>query len=350
VSFPSFSFLFSQQHCTCNDKKIPSSVNEVEENVRRNIRRTLGQHIEIHLLRVAIGEMVFSARCKMRIQLGTSTPYILLSFARSSDEEWNEEKLKIPLTYESITEMKYYLDDDSPGDSSGGSTGDACSDDQITFIAMKVVPNKENKLECYKDSYGQKVKSTANEDKRGTCGKEFCKGYIVLEIRNDADFKEKLPTLRENNEILQVFLGNDSKVSPSESEKYIFALREHSERERVARLATSPRTTRRRSRLGTTGPNAEKRKVILVYPFVGGDDVEKAAEGLMEEMGDIVEYSEDGIFHNLSAADQQLSTEQLQAEATSGRTHFLSITREDRDRLEPGEFLNDTLVDFWMRW
>jgi Ulp1 family protease len=33
-----------------------------------------------------------------------------------------------------------------------------------------------------------------------------------------------------------------------------------------------------------------------------------------------------------------------------GRTHYLSITREDYQRLEPGEFLNDTLIDFFMKW
>jgi Ulp1 family protease len=32
------------------------------------------------------------------------------------------------------------------------------------------------------------------------------------------------------------------------------------------------------------------------------------------------------------------------------RGHFLTIREEDLSRLSPGEFLNDTLVDFWMQW
>ena len=32
------------------------------------------------------------------------------------------------------------------------------------------------------------------------------------------------------------------------------------------------------------------------------------------------------------------------------RAHFLTVRQEDFDRLEVGEFLNDTLIDFWMQW
>ena len=32
------------------------------------------------------------------------------------------------------------------------------------------------------------------------------------------------------------------------------------------------------------------------------------------------------------------------------RSHFITIREEDTDRLEPGEYLNDTLIDFWMQW
>ena len=35
---------------------------------------------------------------------------------------------------------------------------------------------------------------------------------------------------------------------------------------------------------------------------------------------------------------------------SSSRTHYLTIRGDDFDRLDHGEFLNDTLVDFWMTW
>jgi hypothetical protein len=34
----------------------------------------------------------------------------------------------------------------------------------------------------------------------------------------------------------------------------------------------------------------------------------------------------------------------------SGHRHFLTIREEDRERLDPTIYLNDTLVDFWMQW
>ena len=36
--------------------------------------------------------------------------------------------------------------------------------------------------------------------------------------------------------------------------------------------------------------------------------------------------------------------------ASPGRKHFISLTRDDVNRLEPGILLNDSLVDFFTRW
>jgi len=87
----------------------------------------------------------------------------------------------------------------------------------------------------------------------------------------------------------------------------------------------------------TTDISKAKQQVILIYPFVGGERIEKAAKDL-----------------KLSAYNERvLCLDQLtaqQVEASTGRAHILTITVEDRDKLNPGEFLNDTLIDFWMRW
>ena len=77
--------------------------------------------------------------------------------------------------------------------------------------------------------------------------------------------------------------------------------------------------------------------IILVYPFVGGMRIEDAAKDL-----------------KVLSHDEKILSEQeilkLQQEASIGRSHIITITVEDRDRLNKPEFLNDTLVDFWMRW
>ena len=34
----------------------------------------------------------------------------------------------------------------------------------------------------------------------------------------------------------------------------------------------------------------------------------------------------------------------------AARQHYVTIRVEDYERLEPREWLNDSLVDFWMQW
>lgn len=79
--------------------------------------------------------------------------------------------------------------------------------------------------------------------------------------------------------------------------------------------------------------------IILVYPFVGGKRIEEAVSNLQ---------------HTLLLGESTLSNAELmslQRQSLKGRSHVLTITVEDRDRLrDPQAFLNDTLVDFWMRW
>jgi hypothetical protein len=82
--------------------------------------------------------------------------------------------------------------------------------------------------------------------------------------------------------------------------------------------------------------------VLLVYPF-SGDKVrlEKAAEGLKEL----------GAFGPPESAKTSCSdTTENEEEPSSSRAHYLTITVGDCERLEPGVFLNDTLIDFFMRW
>ena len=40
----------------------------------------------------------------------------------------------------------------------------------------------------------------------------------------------------------------------------------------------------------------------------------------------------------------------MQHDAVTGRSHKIVILEEDMNRLEPGQYLNDAIVDFWMRW
>jgi Ulp1 family protease len=41
---------------------------------------------------------------------------------------------------------------------------------------------------------------------------------------------------------------------------------------------------------------------------------------------------------------------QLQQEKAAQKNHFVTMLQEDIDQLQPGEWLTDYLIDFWMLW
>jgi hypothetical protein len=82
--------------------------------------------------------------------------------------------------------------------------------------------------------------------------------------------------------------------------------------------------------------NISSEEHILEYPFVAGVAIEDAAKGLFLDE-DHINVSNDFLMS-------------LQREKVGPRIHHVQILREDLDKLEPGVYLNDTLVDFWMMW
>ncbi len=84
---------------------------------------------------------------------------------------------------------------------------------------------------------------------------------------------------------------------------------------------------------GTTGGKDQR---LLVYPFVAADRIELAAEGL--DMCDYqVDYNEDRLIS-------------LQLESSVGRNHSMEFTQTDFDTLNPGCFVNDVVIGFWLLW
>jgi hypothetical protein len=78
-----------------------------------------------------------------------------------------------------------------------------------------------------------------------------------------------------------------------------------------------------------------KEDVLLVYPFYGGDAIEKDAKGLF-------------LYEEKQCNASFLL--QLQKEKCHPRNVSLIISKKDCEHLEPGKWLNDILIDFWMQW
>ena len=98
-----------------------------------------------------------------------------------------------------------------------------------------------------------------------------------------------------------------------ELDPYISALVKHNELERKRHLSTK---------------TSMSRKVLVIYPFKIEEEILNAIPAELRALSDVI-FS-------------------MQESGTSKRDHYLIITESDKSRLEPGQFLNDTLVDFWM--
>ena len=82
-------------------------------------------------------------------------------------------------------------------------------------------------------------------------------------------------------------------------------------------------------------------KLLVVYPF-GVDEaiLREAASGLKELRGDLL---------RVGSHSTESTTDTMQDDSIR-RTNYITIREDDMERLGPGKLLNDTLVDFWMRW
>jgi hypothetical protein len=88
-----------------------------------------------------------------------------------------------------------------------------------------------------------------------------------------------------------------------------------------------------------------------VYPFPATEDILRtAASGLKELGGDLlgVDYAHSVTLENRDSV--QSGNNDANGVDNMGGAHCVTITNGDRDRLKPSQWLNDTLVDFWMRW
>ena len=95
-------------------------------------------------------------------------------------------------------------------------------------------------------------------------------------------------------------------------------------------------------------------KILLVYPFKVDEAIlMEAAAGLKELGGDSLGVQTphiSGEQPTLAASlDQDIKGDVTKIKGSS-RAHHAVICQDDRERLRPGVFLNDAIVDFWMLW
>jgi Ulp1 family protease len=148
---------------------------------------------------------------------------------------------------------------------------------------------------------------------------------------------------------LGAWCSKDSEIEFYDLGRYAKALTDDHQKERTDRM--SRRVTRSG---GRKKKKDSENKLLVVYPF-GVDEtiLSEASSGLKELGGDSLGIENVSAVDNTSQPDDvqmQDSSDAEDAKGKSSRMHYVTIRDEDIERLCPGQFLNDTLVDFFMRW
>ncbi len=90
-------------------------------------------------------------------------------------------------------------------------------------------------------------------------------------------------------------------------------------------------------------------QTVLVYPFEATpSELDTAAQGLTEANGCL---KKDDDAKMIDVEKDLTGTETAEKTTSLGKTHMVTVRGEDYERLlDPYEFLNDTLIDFWLKW
>ena len=172
--------------------------------------------------------------------------------------------------------------------------------------------------------------------------------HCALTLSFHIHFQAMLVSMQDH-EMLQAWCTDESEFQFSDLEKYASALLQDNRKEEEERMR-SARVTRSSARRGTEGGGDSKtkkgeNKLLLVFPFEVDEAVLIGSAAGLTELGGKLFGLEDGppiteTYNNATGDNKK----------PPSRTHYVTICEEDKERLQPGQFLNDTLVDFWMRW
>jgi hypothetical protein len=326
-------------------KKPKASPEMIElEGVEETITKT---KYRFDLVRIAVGKKVFLSGCELLCDV--TTGIMELSYKRAKrrsssiglDTNPDRGTVRFSPSSKSSEEFAYYSDVED-GSTKSEKPSSSAQDDLFSFISMNIKPDESNNLSTFSSAY--KPKSSD----------EYCK-YIVLEFRSDTEMHTVLAMLRTEPEFA---VDMRELTLKEEVLSYAGSLVTHSKK-------LKKKSPKERSAF-INGRNSEH--IILVYPF-GGDskEIEAAVEDLNEASGMPADNSEDSCgdeqdkdslkheqnelakIENESSGEEKKS-EHATASTVRQRAHFVTIRVEDYERLDPGEWLNDSLVDLWMQW
>ena len=292
-------------------------------------------------VRISIGDNVYHTGCKLTLMTNPRTPSLLIEY-KAELEQGNERKTRsrsrnnlesryhnIYLNesgFNDIHEMKYFVvDDGSNLEDEGTDTIQLADDgdigDQISFLALRITPNPSM------NNLPDELAESEN-------------GYVVIEVRNNEEFTKVLDRMKK----FELLNGLLNSLSMDSTAKYLGAMKKETQKDLARRDSAPPKRA------------SKNNEVVLVYPFnASRQELKKVADHFPEANGQkptFNDLNEKEWSKPSTMIENEEAGKTVQSNRTlpSDRTHLLTIVEEDCDRLEPDGFLNDRLVDFWMKW
>jgi len=198
---------------------------------------------------------------------------------------------------------------------------------QPCYLIMRISPTQENRFSIYSNKYltDKKYPSVKVASK-----KELKKRYIVAEVHDKLAFLNLLDYLKKNEMLHSLLMGGE--ITHAEVHDKIISLH----------------PPKMENELEMPDAIYEPDQTVLVFPFhVKSTELTGASENLIEADGKLT-LSGGSSFFAMEAEDNA-QPEHTQNQRLA-KVHTVTIRGEDYDRLKPYEFLNDTLIDFWISW
>lgn len=244
--------------------------------------------------------------------------------ARTTRSNEREGWLEIELDKD-IQEMRFYVAPDDVGEKAAHKSFLAFKTsreaaEQVNYLSKKYNPNSNHEIDQ----------------------------FIVVEFNHGKDLEGLRGTLQLLPSMAG-FVAETARLNGLDAKDFCASLVEDSRSPPIEISSAEKRSRTRRAKKCFVEPEFLRGKkdddAVLTFPFAGDKDlIEKCSKGLQElsAFGASPQTNEVSQVGGLqSDADE---------EAAGGRGHYLIISAGDCRRLAPGVFLNDTLIDFFMRW
>lgn len=294
------------------------------------LRYFFSQAYTYDAVRIACGKQVQSSGCSVAL---SDAGILKLSHQKPATRTSNGviDSIDFDLNRDdAVDELKYFIasgdDSDNKEEPHDVDAVDIMVEEDLSFLFLKM--NMAAQVNCQRKSKAKK--------------------HVLIEFRSDSDIKELLSHVQKVGS-MAAFVCEEAKLDPIRAKEYGKVLLDDSKQEESRRLL---------SPVGAATDNKflegkDEEDVLLTFPFAADPvELDGIAEGLEELRGPTDIPAGPVVAATIETSSSEDGSEAgatARAAATPLRD-ILTLQVLHYNRLDPEVYLNDTLIDFWMRW